>query len=334
MTDLLLQIISFAIVLVSLGAGTASILLSNNLSKEYNLNYLKSLFYNNVLTTIFGIYGLLGTLFIKMVLDDLNISKQIAETIILILPFLGFPFLVTAWYMFIKVSREITGGTLSKAFTIGYFVFQVVFFLSSWLVLLKNYGLDGPRWEITTTALKFSFLFLFSIAYMYSYYLLYFKGSRLKSMVQRKEVLYFGHINLIVQLFAIFLFLKSENNIIISAIFLIIFFGGGIPAVLFLKSYLNKNSVSIQSHDYDQGSILTYLTKQEVSKRESEIIEKICEGMTNQQVADALFISLQTVKDHAHNIYIKLGVKNRVQMVNLMRNISITSKEGENINLG
>jgi DNA-binding CsgD family transcriptional regulator len=55
-----------------------------------------------------------------------------------------------------------------------------------------------------------------------------------------------------------------------------------------------------------------------VTKREKQIVEKICLGKTNKQIADELFISLQTVKDHTHRIYSKLGVKSRMQLVQLM----------------
>ena len=70
----------------------------------------------------------------------------------------------------------------------------------------------------------------------------------------------------------------------------------------------------------DSHSLSDLLFRHEISRREQEIIEKICEGLTNQQISEMLFISLQTVKDHSHNIYKKLGVKNRVQMVNMIRN--------------
>jgi DNA-binding NarL/FixJ family response regulator len=55
-----------------------------------------------------------------------------------------------------------------------------------------------------------------------------------------------------------------------------------------------------------------------VTKRERQIVEKICLGKTNKQIADELFISLQTVKDHTHRIYSKIGINSRVQLVQLM----------------
>jgi DNA-binding CsgD family transcriptional regulator len=56
-----------------------------------------------------------------------------------------------------------------------------------------------------------------------------------------------------------------------------------------------------------------------ISPREREIVELICKGKRNREIADELFISLQTVKDHNYRIYRKLGVRNRVQLVNLVR---------------
>lgn len=52
-----------------------------------------------------------------------------------------------------------------------------------------------------------------------------------------------------------------------------------------------------------------------LSERELEVLELIAEGLTNQEVATRLYLSLHTVKVHARNIYGKLGVKSRTQAV-------------------
>jgi DNA-binding CsgD family transcriptional regulator len=63
----------------------------------------------------------------------------------------------------------------------------------------------------------------------------------------------------------------------------------------------------------------TELERYGITPREREIIALICSGRTNQEIADRLFISLATVKDHNHNIFRKTGVRNRVELANLMR---------------
>jgi len=56
-----------------------------------------------------------------------------------------------------------------------------------------------------------------------------------------------------------------------------------------------------------------------ITPREREIIELICAGSTNQEIAEKLFISVATVKDHNYNVFRKTGVRNRVELANLFR---------------
>lgn len=50
---------------------------------------------------------------------------------------------------------------------------------------------------------------------------------------------------------------------------------------------------------------------QELSKREQEILEQLSRGFQYKEIADKLFISLDTVRTHIRNIYEKLQVNNR-----------------------
>ena len=52
-----------------------------------------------------------------------------------------------------------------------------------------------------------------------------------------------------------------------------------------------------------------------LSERENEIIILIAEGLTNQQIADQLFLSNHTINTHRKNIMSKLGVKNTAGIV-------------------
>jgi LuxR family maltose regulon positive regulatory protein len=52
-----------------------------------------------------------------------------------------------------------------------------------------------------------------------------------------------------------------------------------------------------------------------LSERETEVLQLIAEGLTNQEIASRLFISLNTVKVHSRNIYGKLGVHHRTSAV-------------------
>lgn len=50
-----------------------------------------------------------------------------------------------------------------------------------------------------------------------------------------------------------------------------------------------------------------------LSRRETEVLVKVAEGRTNQEIAVDLFISDHTVANHLHNIYKKIGCNNRTE---------------------
>lgn len=60
-----------------------------------------------------------------------------------------------------------------------------------------------------------------------------------------------------------------------------------------------------------------------LSERELEVLRLIAVGLTNQETANRLYLSRHTVKVHAHNIYGKLGVRNRTQAVAKARALGI-----------
>jgi DNA-binding CsgD family transcriptional regulator/PAS domain-containing protein len=60
-----------------------------------------------------------------------------------------------------------------------------------------------------------------------------------------------------------------------------------------------------------------------LTRREIEIIQQLLSGQTNQEIAEALFISLNTAKRHISNIYIKMGIYNKVQLLNMVQNFEL-----------
>jgi LuxR family transcriptional regulator, maltose regulon positive regulatory protein len=60
-----------------------------------------------------------------------------------------------------------------------------------------------------------------------------------------------------------------------------------------------------------------------LSERELEILHHLSKGLSNQTIADKLYVSLAAVKWHARNIYGKLNVNNRTQAVARARELGI-----------
>ena len=61
-----------------------------------------------------------------------------------------------------------------------------------------------------------------------------------------------------------------------------------------------------------------------ISARETEVLRLLQDGLTNQEIADCLFVSITTVKSHLSHLYEKTGTRNRVELLRIIR-----SDEGE-----
>ncbi len=60
---------------------------------------------------------------------------------------------------------------------------------------------------------------------------------------------------------------------------------------------------------------VTFSDINRLSERELEIIKLVARGMSNRAIAENLFISEKTVKNHLYNVFPKLGVRDRTQAV-------------------
>jgi DNA-binding NarL/FixJ family response regulator len=56
-----------------------------------------------------------------------------------------------------------------------------------------------------------------------------------------------------------------------------------------------------------------------LSKRELEVLQKMGEGFSNQEIAGALFLSESTIKSHVSNILFKLDARRRTEAVKIAR---------------
>ncbi|MBB2146255.1 response regulator [Pedobacter sp. LMG 31464] len=102
------------------------------------------------------------------------------------------------------------------------------------------------------------------------------------------------------------------------------------------SGFLTKNSSSIKIiesiHEVAQGGgamsmniarvVMRSFQKNldsPLTKRETEILDLIAEGQTKTQVADQLFIDLETVRSHVKNIYIKLDVNSKSDAIKIAK---------------
>jgi DNA-binding NarL/FixJ family response regulator len=104
--------------------------------------------------------------------------------------------------------------------------------------------------------------------------------------------------------------LKAESGFLYSSVPYLIY---GIFLIVYFLRY--PLSAPLGSEEISQE----FLSKYGVTEREKELIVKVMQGKSNADIARELFISLATVKTHLHNIYRKLGVDSRYDLLAKVR---------------
>lgn len=65
------------------------------------------------------------------------------------------------------------------------------------------------------------------------------------------------------------------------------------------------------------------LSRLNISKRELEVLQLMSEGLSNQEIASKLFVSLNTIKTHNARLFEKLEVKRRTQAIETAKKLSL-----------
>ena len=87
---------------------------------------------------------------------------------------------------------------------------------------------------------------------------------------------------------------------------------GGVP----MSPSIAKKSMEMMIKGYKPGKQILYTDDQdELTKRELEILEQMADGMSLDQIGAKLFISPFTVKKHLENIYGKLHIRSRTELL-------------------
>ena len=69
----------------------------------------------------------------------------------------------------------------------------------------------------------------------------------------------------------------------------------------------------------DEGKISeSFVSAFKISRREAEVVELIAHGLSNQEIADKMHVSLSTARTHIYNVFQKTGAKSRVELLRIV----------------
>ncbi|HDZ40952.1 MAG TPA: LuxR family transcriptional regulator [Bacteroidetes bacterium] len=313
----MIRLLILVIIIVSVSGGVYSLILLSRLRKIYNLDYLNSFFYYKILHFAFGVYGIIGGLAIKEILLKYDFRIAEIESIAAVIPFFGVPFIIAAWYILIKTSHELIFRKVNQSLAIVFFTLATVSFLVYGLILRKLPGDPDLSSSLLGQIIRIVFYSIDLLVKIYIFFLLISTAIRISKREKRIMLVRFGSIIAGLGLINALALHFAYWSVYVGLYFLLFYFCSDLALIILLKSYLKSNEGEFNELT---DTLENLYQKFGISKRERQIITEICRGKTNQEIADELFISLQTVKDHTYNIFRKVNVRNRVQLTKVFSN--------------
>ena len=169
---------------------------------------------------------------------------------------------------------------------IGYQIATLVYFASFTFAVLLGYGWLRRVWHTERRNFVLGLLIFATVGYLES------------------------AVNLVGSLQTTVVSFSEETGFLISSV----------PYALygiFLINYFLHYPLPVPATDGELSE--AFLSKYGITDREREIIQKVIEGKSNAEIAEELFISLATVKTHLHNIYRKIDVDSRYDLLARVR---------------
>jgi DNA-binding CsgD family transcriptional regulator len=97
----------------------------------------------------------------------------------------------------------------------------------------------------------------------------------------------------------------------------VLFTGLGIWAGL----RLTRKKAVLANPDFKRNE--SELQRLGISKREYEVLELIAQGLSNQEIAEKLFVSRNTVKTHSSNLFMKLEARRRTEAIRRAKELQL-----------
>ena len=312
--------LTFIIVFIfCLAFATTGILVGHQFITTYNTDFHRNYFYYLAMYYAFAFYGIWGQILVRIMLAASTTSVEIIEAMANFLPVLGVPFLFISWIMLIKMAYTLFDVKVKISWIVIHFVLLAILISGVWIAytyLNQDSQLVDENLKYFEIGILLSIEFIYFLVFMMI--VVYYLKKQQKPI--DKYIYRFLYLMMAGILMRGCILPLSFINPWIQPLVILLYFASNLPPLFYLKINSDLIFKPIHAENTNKEKMGLIFKRYHISKREKEIVQQICEGKTNQQIADELFISLQTVKDHTHRIYSKIGINSRMKLVQLVNN--------------
>ena len=299
-----------------LGLTVLAVLISRQLLSTYASEFLRHYFYYLAAFHAFAFYSVWGQIVTRGVLGSIDTDAAAIDVVAGFLPVLGVPFLFVSWVMLVNMACSMFGKVFEPAWYSLHAAVLVLLLLGSWLAVRWLQSEAGSPADLRL--IEALAIIAFELLYFAAFLVLVLSFGAAADADKRR----------ILRTFAVLLCSGVAARSLLAALVLVDvrlgpipllgLYASNLPALLYLRANADRVFAPVKAETATRTGMDHVFERYGVTKRERQIVQQICLGKTNKQIAEELFISLQTVKDHTHRIYSKIGVSSRMQLVQMM----------------
>ncbi len=300
------------IFIICAALAAAGIITALNLKRMYDTGFFTSMIFYQVFIFIFGFYGIWGQLMIRSYLEG-YLEPVLFEKISNISLLSSYPFIILSWLIMLVMTGEAFSFRFNGIFKVIFVVLNVAILVLLGMIINLHPGTD------IFTVIRYLYI-IQTIIYISvtGIVMIMFPGKN--SVFTRSSSVRLGSWILILMILQLVGAFFLQLNSVTPYLFILTFFLHAASLPVYIRYRADFSPVILKS---GEGiSFDAFCIKFEISRREEDIIREICNGLSNQEIADKLFISIKTVKGHLYRIYMKTNLRSRTQLITLVNSFT------------
>jgi len=260
-----------------------------------------------------------GEAFLSLTSAGRDLSGAAVATSSSLLCLLSVPLLFICWYLYLKLIAKMMGSEICRIVWIVFLAGQILAAAAFAIMVASFASRPGPA---SSHAYLTGFMVVRWLGGFLRFWALaqiVFYLGRVRDPRWRKTALRFGGISASVFVVHYGLLLMPPPREVFAVLFPVTYFAADYIPLVYMLSALRSEFRRIPSVAPAATALDEIAGAGELTKREREIALLVLAGRDNIDIHRALFISPGTVRNHVSNIYRKLGLKNRCQLLALSR---------------
>jgi DNA-binding CsgD family transcriptional regulator len=307
-----MELISLVVFIFCAGMAAGAILLTSQLMKEHSVPFARPLYYHIIFMFAFGFYGIWGQ-FIIITVAGSRLTPDMLSTVSVISLLLGLPFLILGWMMLLRFGAECAGLRLK-----GY-LYVLFIVINLGIITIIGYTSGDTVFSEALPLFKYYYSGAAVFFALVTGFILLGTSSSSPGKTGRR---FLAAIAMAGALSQSAVLLLMPHSVWMALVFAFLLFAATALLPVYLVYRADLTAYQLPEELKLPRGIEDFCIRHEISPREADIIREICNGLSNQEIADKLFISLQTVKDHTSRIYSKTNVRNRMQLMTMVQTIN------------